>query len=200
MPKTFNEKERKFIKKRLLEEATLCLVQYGMRKTTVDELVKRVNIPKGTFYLFYDSKELLFYDVFIGFHDGIQEKMRAGIENMKRDVTPARLTELFFSLYKQAEDSFLLKFITGGDLETMFRKLPPEIAAKHAEKDDFNIEQVVSFIPGMEPDRAKVFSAALRGVFLSMLYKREIGEEVFDDALKALIHGVVIQMFGGNAA
>nr|WP_277934491.1 TetR family transcriptional regulator [Parablautia intestinalis] len=26
--------------------------------TTVDEVVKRVNIPKGIFYLFYKSKEL----------------------------------------------------------------------------------------------------------------------------------------------
>lgn len=62
MPKTFTDKEREYIKKRLMEEAQDCLRLYGIRKTTVDELVKRANIPKGTFYLFYDSKELLFYD------------------------------------------------------------------------------------------------------------------------------------------
>jgi AcrR family transcriptional regulator len=200
MPKTYNQNEREFIKKRLREEAMLCLEQYGMRKTSVDELVRRVGIPKGTFYLFYGSKELLFYDVFIGFHDEIQEKVRAGIENMKQDITPARLTELFFSLYKQAESSFLLKFLTGGDLEMMLRKLPPEVAVMHTEKDDLNIEKIISYIPGMEPDRVRVFSAALRGVFLSMLHKREIGEEVFDESLKVLIRGVVMQMFGGCAA
>ncbi len=31
----------------------------GVKKTTVDELVKRVGIPKGTFYLFYPSKDCL---------------------------------------------------------------------------------------------------------------------------------------------
>jgi AcrR family transcriptional regulator len=40
-------KEREYIKKRLMEEAQDCLRLYGIRKTTVDELVKRANIPKG---------------------------------------------------------------------------------------------------------------------------------------------------------
>ncbi len=59
MPKSYSDKERDN-NKRLKEEARLCMEQYGIRKTTVDELVKRVKIPKGTFYLFFQSKELLF--------------------------------------------------------------------------------------------------------------------------------------------
>lgn len=64
MPKSYSEQEREYIKTRLKEEAAKCLAQYGVRRTTVDEIVKRVNIPKGTFYLFYKSKELLLFDVF----------------------------------------------------------------------------------------------------------------------------------------
>ena len=30
MPKTFSDSERKYIKKRLIEEATYCLSQYGV--------------------------------------------------------------------------------------------------------------------------------------------------------------------------
>ena len=200
MPKTFTKKEREFIQQRLMEEAKNCLVQYGARKTTVDELVKRVNIPKGTFYLFYDSKELLFYDVFNYFHDELHEKIIFEIASLKQDIDPDKLTQLIFSLYKMVGDSFLLKFMTEGDLEMMLRKLPPETAAKHAEKDDFSIEQLLSLVPDLKTDQNRVFSAALRGVFLSMLHKHEIGEEVFDDALKIMIHGIVIQMFGGEKA
>ena len=53
MPKSYSEQEREYIRKRLKEEAAKCLARYGVRRTTVDEIVKRVNIPKGTFYLFY---------------------------------------------------------------------------------------------------------------------------------------------------
>ena len=56
MPRAYSDQERAYIRQRLHEEAILCIKQYGMRKTSVDELVRRVNIPKGTFYLFYPSK------------------------------------------------------------------------------------------------------------------------------------------------
>ena len=63
MPKTYSENERAYIQERLKTEAKKCLATYGIRKTTIDELVKRVGIPKGTFYLFYESKEQLLYEV-----------------------------------------------------------------------------------------------------------------------------------------
>lgn len=50
MPKSYSDQERAYIYRRLKEEAGKCLAQYGIRRTTVDEIVKRANIPKGTFY------------------------------------------------------------------------------------------------------------------------------------------------------
>ena len=63
LPKSYSDQERAYITKRLKEEAAACMGQFGIRRTTVDELVKRVKIPKGTFYLFYPSKELLLFEV-----------------------------------------------------------------------------------------------------------------------------------------
>lgn len=175
------------------------MVQYGMRKTTVDELVRRVNIPKGTFYLFYDSKELLFFDVFLAFHDEVQARLLSEIKAMEGNVDASGLTEVIFGLCKLVEGSFMLRFMTDGELELLIRKLPPEVAAKHAELDDFSVEQLLCLVPDMKAERVRVFSAALRGIFLAMLYKNEIGEEVFDEALRVMIRGVVTQMFEGES-
>lgn len=194
MPKSYSENERAYIKQRLMEEARLCLDQFGVRKTTVDELVKRVGIPKGTFYLFYKSKELLFFDVFCEFHDEMQAKLLRGISSIK-EMNPLTLTYLLWELYKAVEESFLLKFITSGEMELLIRKLPSQVAQEHASTDDLRVEQLLSAIPNVNPRNVKVFSAALRGIFLSMLHKHQIGIEVFSDALKMMIHGVVIQMF-----
>jgi AcrR family transcriptional regulator len=198
MPKPLTDSEREHIKKKLIDEARLCLSQYGMKKTTVDELAKRANIPKGTFYLFYESKELLFFDVICAFHDDLQTKLISRISTIKENINPAKLTELILELYKMVEESFMLRFLTDGEMELLIRKLPPEIAEAHAEKDDFSLEQLLYLVPDMKKSNIKGFSAALRGIFLSMLHKHEIGEEVFDDALKIMIHGVVIQMFEGE--
>lgn len=69
MPKCYTNQEKDEIKRRLMEEAGYCMAQYGIKKTTVDELVKRVGIPKGTFYLFYESKERLLWEVILVAHE-----------------------------------------------------------------------------------------------------------------------------------
>jgi hypothetical protein len=79
------------------------------------------------------------------------------------------------------------------------RKLPPEVARAHAEKDDFNIEQLICMAPGINSGNVKMYSAAMRAIFLSMLHKHEIGDELFEDALRLMIRGVAMQMFEGGA-
>ncbi len=198
MPKTFTDQEREFIKQRLMEEAKKCLTLYGIRKTTVDELVKRVNIPKGTFYLFYKSKEILFFHVILQFNDEIQEKMITEVSALSNSMDYEKLTDILFGLYKTLEDSFMPQLITGGELEFYLRKLPSELSKLHAEKDDFRFKELVSLIPNIKVENIQVLSAAFRGIFLSLLHKQEVGEEVFDAALRVMIRGVVIQMFEGK--
>ncbi len=195
MPKTFTDNEREYIKERLIEEARDCLKLYGVRKTTVDELVKRANIPKGTFYLFYESKELLFFEVLCLSHDELHADFMSQLETLDKPLSVDQITEILLGLYKKTEESFLYKLITSGDLELLIRKLPPEVAQTHAQKDDFSIEQLISIIPSISSDNIKTLSAAMRAIFLSMLHKHEIGEEVFEDALRLMLRGVVIQMF-----
>jgi AcrR family transcriptional regulator len=196
MPRTYSESEREFIRKKLTEEAVYCLERYGVRKTTVDELVKRAGIPKGTFYLFYRSKELLFFDAFCQYHDAIQERFLRRLGEAGGGPAPEKLTALILELYKEVEGSFLYRLMTSGELELLMHRLPPEAHAAHRHSDDLNVEMLVSLVPGMQEADVKAFSGALRGVFLSMMYKKEIGDEVFDDALRIMIRGVVTQMFG----
>lgn len=199
MPKTFSDTERAYIKKRLMAEAQACLAQFGMRKTTVDELVKRVNIPKGTFYLFYPSKELLFFDVFCTLHDELQTTLLYWIDELRGNINADTVTELVFRLYKQVDSTFIYSFIASGDLELLVRKLPPEVAKAHAQKDDFSMERLLSLLPGVRTEgNIKIFSAVLRAIFCTMLHKREVGEDVFDDAIRVMLRGVVLQLFWGE--
>ncbi len=197
MPKPFSTAEREHIKKRLIQVAEECLFQYGLKKTTVDEIVRRVNIPKGTFYLFYTSKELLFYDVFTAFHDRIHSDLFFKINELQGGLDPDGITEIIFSLCKKVENSFIFHFINNGDLELLFRKLPQAAIDDHAAKDDLSIRELVTLVPGLKEEKLGAFSAALRAIFMSMMHRRELGEAVFDDALKIMIRGVVLQMFDG---
>ncbi len=194
MPKTFTDSEREYIKERLIDEAKKCLTHYGIRKTTVDELVKRVNIPKGTFYLFYESKERLLFDVILRFNDEIQEQLLAEVTALPETPDAQMLADVIFRLYKQLDNSFLPRLMLDGELEYFMRTLPPELASLHAAHDADKVRALIDLLPGVRPERAELYSAALRSVFLTLMYKDEIGDALFDETLNMLIYGVVRQL------
>jgi len=194
MPKSFSEQEKAYIQERLLIEAEKSLAQYGIRKTTVDELVRRVGIPKGTFYLFYESKERLLFDVILQFNDDIQAELLKEISALASVPDVDTLTDIIFRLYRRLDDSFLPRLMQDGEMEFFMRTLSPELAKLHAEHDDNRVRELLKLLPGMHEERAEVFSAALRCVFLTLLYKGEIGEAIYDETLRILIRGIVIQL------
>ncbi|MEX1308039.1 MAG: TetR/AcrR family transcriptional regulator [Eubacteriales bacterium] len=197
MPKTFSDSEREYIKKRLIEETSDCLSLYGIRKTTVDEIVKRVGIPKGTFYLFYESKESLIFDVILSFNAEVQGKLVAQVEKMSEKPDAEALTDIIFGLYQSVKKSFLMKIMVNGELDFFMRKAPPEYNAQHAAEDDFMLGQLIELFPTMDAEKSSIYSGALRGAFLVPMYEKELNLENFDETLRLMIRGIVIQMFGG---
>ncbi len=71
------------------------------------------------------------------------------------------------------------------------RKLPNEVVEEHFVHDNNLMEQLILSIPQASDKNIESFSGAMRGIFLTMLHKREIGEVVFDSSLKLLISGLV---------
>ncbi|MFA9422507.1 MAG: TetR/AcrR family transcriptional regulator [Sedimentibacter sp.] len=194
MPKSYSDKERNYITNLLKKEAEKCLNLYGVKKTTVDELVKRVNISKGTFYLFYDSKERLLFEVINDLHDEIQAQFIKEIGFFHEEINIEQLTNLLFNVFKKVDSTCLLKIMTNGELELLMRKLPDKIVGEHLIHDNEIMEKLTSFIPQAKEKNIQLFSGAMRGIFLTMLHKREVGEEIFDESLKLMIRGLIIQL------
>ncbi len=195
MPKSYSEQEREYIKKRLKEEAAKCLAVYGVRRTTVDEIVKRVNIPKGTFYLFYKSKELLLFEVIQEQQEIVNQELYRSISNIAiTGFSAEKLTDMIFDFYKMTEKMPILKLLDTGEVELLVRKLPREIVEEHYQDDTDTIEKMLALFPVKKEVDTKVISAAFHAIYFATLHKSEIGEEQYDDALRTLIYGVVTQI------
>ena len=194
MPKTYSDDERAYIKKRLMEEAAYLLSTFGIRRTTVDELAERVKIPKGTFYLFYESKELLLFEVLMEQHVIIEKQMFDEVKSLYGHVTSDNLTEIIYKFFKATDDTGLLRLITTGEIELLYRKLPQEVMKEHFIHDSSTIKTIIESLSLSADINTDHFSTAFRNLFITMVYKREIGEEYFDEALKLLIKGLVLQM------
>ncbi len=195
MPKSFSEQEREYIRQRLKEEAVKCLTQYGVRHTTVDEIVKRVNIPKGTFYLFYKSKELLLFEVIQEQQKNISRELyQAFCDIADTELSAEKLTDMIFEFYKKIEKMLVLKLLDAGEIEVLARKLPREIVDKHLQDDTDMIEKMLALFHVKKDVDIKVISAAFHAIYYATLHKEEIGEEQYDKALRVLIYGIVTQI------
>lgn len=195
MPKSYSEQEREYIIKRLKEEAGKCLTKYGIRRTTVDEIVKRVRIPKGTFYLFYKSKELLLFDTILEQHNLMEQKIEESINSLDySNITAEQLTSVLFQFFKLAEELPILRMINSGEIELLARKLPQNVLEEHLNHDHNMLTNLFGML-GLKPQvNIETFTGAFRAIYFATLHKEEIGEKNYDEALRHLIHGLVIQI------
>lgn len=194
MPKSYSEQERAYIRNRLKEEAAKCLAKYGVRRTTVDELVKRVNIPKGTFYLFYKSKELLLFEVIQEQQEKINRELFQTISAIAdTEFSAEKLTDVIFTFYKMTEDMLILKLLDVNEVELLARKLPRETVEAHYQDDTDTIEKILALFPLKKEVDIRTVSAAFHAVYFATLHKAEIGEQ-YDGALRTLIYGIVMQI------
>ena len=115
MPKGFTDDEKKIITKKLIEECKYSWQRYGYKKTSVDELCKNAGISKGAFYIFFKTKEELFYNTL----KVVEEKI--AINPNKNGVADA-LKEIF-SEYNNSSFMYDTKSV---DFISFFNKLSEE--------------------------------------------------------------------------
>ncbi|MFH1879874.1 MAG: TetR/AcrR family transcriptional regulator, partial [Bacillota bacterium] len=68
--------------------------------------------------------------------------------------------------------------------------------AMNALDDSAMFAKLLALFPMADADKSALYSAALRGAFLLLLHKEEISTDRFDDMLRLLIRGIILQMFG----
>lgn len=195
MPKTYSDEEKQEIRRKLHKEANDCLQRYGVKKTTVDELVARVGIPKGTFYLFYKSKELLLFEVIQEYHEKIEQNMIKKCEQLGQALTVDSLTQIIAEGILSVQNSCLKTLMVPEEMETLIRKLPDEVKAEHLEDDEDLMLEMLGKLPlRNEQIDYKAFSGAFRAIFFSCMYQDEIGKENFYASISLMIKGLLLQL------
>ncbi|HHT68971.1 MAG TPA: TetR/AcrR family transcriptional regulator [Firmicutes bacterium] len=193
MATAFSDQERELIKAALNEAAKDCLRQYGVRKTTVDELIHRTGISKGSFYNFYDSKEALIFHVLEEYQMSLINELLVELEESEQ-LGVDTFTELVYGLYQKVSDSFIMTIIKNQEFDVLMRKIPQERVDEHHLLDNLFTEQVMSFFKMKDTIKVDLVSTSLRNLFMSMVHKEEVGEENYAAALKLLIRGLALQI------
>ena len=192
MPKTYTETERDNIRRDLREAASLCLRKYGVRHTTVDELVHMVNIPKGTFYLFYPNKESLFLDALVTFTKEEEGKYLELLEELDENHIVTSLTTVFFEMAISFYNRGLYRFLDDNQLAIVMRNLDETDKVRFETSRTSFITKILDYFSIDDEDDISAFSSAFNSVFYLMLHDDEIKD--FEKALRTLIRGLVLQL------
>ncbi len=189
----FSEEESIRIRKALIAEARSRAVTVGTRKTSVEELTDAVGISKGSFYKFFDSKELLFFTVLEEIHTDLYDVAKSTLSSLATLSAAERTTRTLLAVCHSLSDTGAMRFIES-DAEYILRRIPEKVTAEHYHDDETHIRELLKEGNLSPKGGAKLAAATVRGLILTVSHQNEIGEK-YPDVLRILIHGAMSELF-----
>lgn len=189
----FTDFETEQIRKALLKETRRCAVTLGMKKTSVDQLTKAVGIAKGSFYKFYESKEMIFFAVLESIHSELYGVADEVLSKNKNLAPSERIAEAVLAVCKRLSDTGDMLFIEN-DAKLLLQWLPEEVKKVHYHDDETHIKQLLEKYALKTQKGASLAAATVRGLILTVSHQEQIGE-LYPQVLKTLVYGASKELF-----
>jgi AcrR family transcriptional regulator len=122
VPKIYSNEKRQEIRNQLMMVGLELIKQNGLKKMSIQTLTKRVGIAQGTFYNFFDSKEMLVYELADAYQQSTNHKLGKIIQ-AKGYFERNDLRELYDRMFLKDENN-VYRFITREDLQMLYTRLP----------------------------------------------------------------------------
>ena len=189
----FTEYETEQLRKALLRETRRCAVTLGMKKTSVDQLTKAVGIAKGSFYKFYESKEMLFFAVLENIHSELYDVADRVLSETDNLSPPERAAKAVLAACQRLSDTGDMVFIEN-DAKLLLQRLPDDVKNLHYHDDETHIRLLLKK-HDLVPNRGISLAAAtVRGLILTVSHKEQIGE-IYPQVLETLVYGACRELF-----
>lgn len=186
----FNEREKEHIRNNLLQYGRQLFGDHGLNKTTISDLTKRVNIAQGSFYLFYKSKEELYFEILE------QEERHIKEELLNKTLLKEKLTKASFREFLQKalqfldESPILRQLFDKSTMNQLLRKLPQEKLDSNNQRDiDFLVPYIKKWqedgvMKQLSPD---IIVSMIRSLIILSLQKEMIGESNYKATMDQLV-------------
>ena len=138
----FTDYETEQLRKALLKETRHCAVTLGMKKTSVEQLTKAVGIAKGSFYKFYESKEMAFFAVLESIHSELYGVADHALSEANGLPPSERAAEAVLAVCQRLSDTGDMVFIEH-DAKLLLQRLPDDIKNVHYHDDETHIRQLL---------------------------------------------------------
>lgn len=189
----FTEEQNETIRRDLIREARCCGVTVGMRKTSVEQLTEAVGISKGSFYKFFDSKELLFFAVLEDIHTECFAAAQKSLQENAAIDPASRTAAAILAACRWLSETKAFVFIEN-DAEFLLHRLPEEVKTAHYHDDETHIRTLLE-LGGLQPkDGMALAAATVRGLILTVSHQEQIGV-LYPQVLETLVRGACRELF-----
>lgn len=192
MPR-FGEQEKVRIKQCLLEEGERLFATYGLKKVTIDDIVKAVNIAKASFYKFYEGKEYLFLDIAQKAQKEIFEELEAVLIESKAQSDDERVKLVFFSMSVLMKKYPVLTGIDKETVETIVRKVSPQRLEEYS-KQGFDAVKVMEEQGIRFQYDTQVVSQLFQSLYQSWIALQGQPTEVQEQVINIMLDGIIQQI------
>lgn len=189
MSRGFSEQEKKEIKLKLISAFEEALKTQTIQKISIDDLIYKAGISKGSFYSFYETKELLFVDVVHHVQSRMKENLYMIIQTEKERPKKA-LKKMVKSMYDHLLSNPWILKLTSVENERTMRRLPIEIRNNLIEQDRYDIEEMFNYLGIESAIPFNEISSALRTLLFSIPNKELIGPD-FEKGMMLLIDSFI---------
>jgi len=190
--KAFDDEEKKFIVQQLLIKGKEIFKQYGIKKTTIRQLVKSVDIATGSFYLFFDSKEELYFQIFT---NEIKEEIEKNQEIMTSLTDhPKKMVKFIIGNFINVmENNAILNKLLVWEENTL---LQYKFSSRSKEMRDFLIRFVQEWqnMNILIDINTEVLAGSIRALLFLTYHKEGIGDLNYKESLDLLIDSLVNQI------
>lgn len=192
MPRAFDEREREAIDEQLRAAGRKLFSTLGIAKTSIDQLIGAAGIAKGSFYQFYESKELLFMTLLEETEDRVRTPLLEG-KSSSRKVFETKVRTLFEAL---CDDPLMRVMAREEEALALARKLPPSTLLAHQAKDHAFLNHLIKRWNQRRPKPHRdIVAARMTTLVLLSLNQDFVGERLFPHAVDAAIASLGDSLF-----
>ncbi len=183
--RAINEEERGFIQQKLLFKGRDIFAQFGIKKTTIRQLSRAAGISSGSFYMYFESKEELFFQILTL---EINNTINGNMEIMSsHSYEPGIMIKM---IIKKAVSNFeqnpILKILL---IREEFELLHQKFSSRSKEMRDILINLVSKWneMGILISEDSDVLAGAIRALLFMTFHKEEIGINNFERSMELLI-------------
>jgi AcrR family transcriptional regulator len=142
MPKIVTEHERALNKESLCDSVVSLLKRKPLRKITVEDVTKYNIIGKGSFYLYFETKELLLFETLKRCENELIREF-SKIKDDNNLSNKERIKKALFEIYLSPKSIIL--YVSPLDIDWLMRRLPSQYHEKEQQKSKNNFVTMMSF-------------------------------------------------------